>query len=317
MMESRENLRTRRVKVEVKDKLIEYDEYYLVDENGEEIFDRDIEIENDQRLYDIYKKQSNLLTNAEIKQIRKKYGLTQKEYALIIGVGEITVHRFENGSIQTEAVDSMMRLSKDPDNMEFLLLQNSKNISEKVYDSLIERIKELKMLKKHALVDLNKFNLNNLNFEEESATDIAKVIINTYNEKVNKLAKNYDITPTYITNLKLQKLLYYVQSLCLVIFDKKAFPEKILAWSYGPVVNEVYQIYKQNHAKGINSDNSAKNVSSGLYKIIDEVINCYGSIETNKLIDFTHEEEPWKNTDINKEIDVELIKKYFNMVYDK
>ena len=47
-----------------------------------------------------------------------------------------------------------------------------------------------------------------------------------------------------------------------------------------------------------------------LYKIIDEVINSYGSIETNKLIDFTHEEEPWINTEINKEIIVVTIITY-------
>ncbi len=101
-----------------------------------------------------------------------------------------------------------------------------------------------------------------------------------------------------------------------MVFGKKAFPEKIVAWSYGTVVKEVYQQYKQNHAGEISSETNVKNISSGLYKIIDEVINSYGSIEANKLIDFTHEEEPWINTEINKEIDTELIKSYFNKVYD-
>ena len=41
------NLRVRKVKVQVKDKIISYDEYYLVDEFDEEIFNREIEIEND------------------------------------------------------------------------------------------------------------------------------------------------------------------------------------------------------------------------------------------------------------------------------
>lgn len=315
-MRNMDNLRIRKVQVNVKGSLIEYDEYYLVDDNGEEVFDRNIEIENDQRLYDIYKKQNNLLTNFEIKKIRQKYGLTQKEYALVIGVGEVTVHRFEKGAIQTEAVDSIMKLSNDPDNMSFLLLQNRKNIGESLYSLLLKRIKELQTLKKHALVDINKFDLDVLEFEEESAIDIAKNIINIYNDRVDELVRNYDIFPEYITNLKLQKLLYFVQAMCLMIFGKKAFPEKILAWSYGPVINEVYQQYKQNHASEINSESNIKNISSGLYKIIEEVINSYGSIEANKLIDFTHEEEPWKNTEINKEIDIELIKNYFNKVYD-
>lgn len=315
-MKNMDNLRVRKAQVNVKGTLIEYDEYYLVNENGEEIFDRNIEIENDQRLYDIYKKQNNLLTNFEIKKIRQKYGLTQKEYALVIGVGEVTVHRFEKGAIQTEAVDSIMKLSNDPDNMSFLLLQNRKNISESLYNSLLKRIKELQILKKHALVHINKFNLDVLELEEEFAIDIAKNIINIYNARVDELVRNYDIVPEYITNLKLQKLLYYVQAICLMIFGKKAFPEKILAWSYGPVVNEVYQQYKQNHNGKISSETNVKNISSGLYKIIGEVVNSYGSIETNKLIDFTHEEEPWMNTEINKEIKIELIKSYFNKVYD-
>ena len=315
-MKNMDNLRTRKVQVNVKGTLVEYDEYYLVDDNGEEVFDRNIEIENDQRLYDIYKKQNNLLTNFEIKKIRQKYDLTQKEYALVIGVGEVTVHRFEKGAIQTEAVDSIMKLSNDPDNMAFLLLQNRKNIGESLYDSLLKRIKELQVLKRHALVDISKFDLDVLEFEEASAIDVAKNIINIYNAKVDELANNYDIVPEYITNLKLQKLLYFVQAICLMIFGEKAFPEKILAWSYGPVVIQVYQQYKQNHASKINSESNVKNISSGLYKIIEEVINSYGLFEANRLIDLTHEEEPCLNTEINKEIGIDLIKNYFNKVYD-
>lgn len=315
-MKNMDNLRIRKVQVNVKGSLIEYDEYYLVDDNGEEIFDRDIEIENDQRLYDIYKKQNNLLTNFEIKKIRKKYGLTQKEYALVIGVGEVTVHRFEKGAIQTEAVDSIMKLSNNPDNMAFLLLQNREKISESLYSLLLKRIKELQTLKKHALVDITKFDLDVLEFEEESAIDIAQNIINIYNAKVDELVKNYDIVPEYITNLKLQKLLYFVQAICLMIFGKKAFPEHVVAWSYGPVVKEVYKQYKKNHSGMISSEANVKNISSGLYKVIVEVINSYGSIDANKLIDFTHEEEPWINTEINKEIDIDLIKSYFNKVYN-
>ncbi len=315
-MKNVDNLRVRKVQVNVKNSLIEYDEYYLVDENGEEVFDRNIEIENDQRLYDIYKKQNNLLTNFEIKKIRQKYGLTQKEYALVLGLGEVSINRFEKGAIQTEAVDSILRLSNDPDNMFFLLSQNRNNVSESLYISLVKRIKELQILKKHALVDINKFDLDILEFKEESVINIAQTIINVYNSKVNELVCNYDIMPEYITNLKLQKLLYFVQAISLMVFGKKAFPEKIIAWPYGPVVKEVYQRYRQNHASEIKSEGNIKEVSSGLHKIIDEVVNCYGSIEANKLIDFTHEEEPWINTEIDKEIDIDLIKKYFNKVYD-
>ncbi|MDO5568967.1 MAG: DUF4065 domain-containing protein [bacterium] len=314
-MENRENLRIRRTRVEVKGKNIEYDEYYLVDEKGQEIFDREIEVENDSRLYDIYKKQNNLLTNGEIKKIRQKYNLTQKDFALAIGVGEITVHRFENGSIQTEAVDSIMRLANDPDNMAFLLLQNRKNISSELYEALVNKIHELQNLKKHALIDIKNIDKSLLKCEETSAVIVANNIISQYNNKVDKLVQEYAIKPEYITPLKLQKLLYYVQGICLYLFGKKAFSEKILAWNYGPVVNEVYQKYKDNRANELTIDENIERISSGLYKIIDEVIDAYGKIEANELIDFTHEEDPWKNTNKDEEITINKIKEYFAKVY--
>ena len=310
------NLRVRKVKVQVKDKIISYDEYYLVDELGEEIFNREIEIENDNRLYNTYKKQKNLLTSTEIKEIRKKYGLTQKEYAFIIGVGEITIHRFEKGAIQTEAVDSIMRLSNNPNNMYLLLLKNKNNITTSLYESTLNKVQELMTLKRHELIDINVFDTDLLSFKEENAIDVAENIIKIYNEKVDRLVKEYNIVPEYITNLKLQKLLYYVQAISLQVFEKIAFKEKIIAWSYGPVVNEVYQKYKENHSNEIKTEEKVKKLSSGLEKVINEVIDSYGSMEANKLIDFTHEEEPWKNTEINKEIKTDIIKEYFNKVYE-
>lgn len=314
-MKSIDNLRVRNVEVNVKGTLIRYDEYYVVDENGEEIFNRYVEIENDKKLYDIYKSENNLLTINEIKKIRQKYGLTQKEYALVVGLGEITVHRFENGSIQTDAADAIMKLSNDPDNMLFLLMQNKNDISESLYNSLLDRIKELQSLKRHALVDISKFDLDVLEFESESAIEVAKNIVNIYNSKIDELVSNYELVPKYITNLKLQKLLYFVQAISLMVFGEKAFPEKVLAFQYGPVVNEVYNNYKKNSSNEIKSE-KVKNISSGLYKITEEVVNSYGFMETGRLIDFTHEEEPWLKTKLNDEIDINLIKNYFSKVYN-
>ena len=139
---------------------------------------------------------------------------------------------------------------------------------------------------------------------------------NIYNAKVDELVSNYDIIPEYITNLKLQKLLYYVQAICLITFNKKAFSSKILAWSYGPVVSEVYNQYKENHANEIKSEKSVKKISAGLYRIIDEVVNSYGSMDATKLIDFTQEEEPWIETKNSEEINIDSIKRYFDKVYD-
>lgn len=48
-----------------------------------------------------------------------------------------------------------------------------------------------------------------------------------------------------LTNLKLQKLLYYVQGKYLSVYGNPAFEEKIEAWKYGPVVADVYHTFKE------------------------------------------------------------------------
>ena len=120
-----ELIKEREVTTEVKGIKIKFTEKYKVDaKTNEEIFDIDIEQENDVRLYNIYKKRMNLLTTNEIKEIRERYGLSQKDFALALGMGEITINRLENGSIQSEAVDSIIRLSESPRNMLELIERN-------------------------------------------------------------------------------------------------------------------------------------------------------------------------------------------------
>lgn len=124
-----ELIKEREVTTEVKGIKIKFTEKYKVDsKTNEEIFDRDIEQENDVKLYNIYKKRMNLLTTNEIKEIRERYGLSQKDFALALGMGEITINRLENGSIQSEAVDSIIRLSESPRNMLELIEKNRQYI---------------------------------------------------------------------------------------------------------------------------------------------------------------------------------------------
>lgn len=48
----------------------------------------------------------------------------------------------------------------------------------------------------------------------------------------------------YISNIKLQKILYFVKAHFLATTQKPCFQEKIIAWAFGPVVLEAYRIYK-------------------------------------------------------------------------
>lgn len=71
------------------------------------------------------------------------YGMTQKEYAFALGMGEISIHRLEKTFIQSDETDSLMRLSVDPSIMLKLLKINKSRFEEDVYNRLTTKCEEL------------------------------------------------------------------------------------------------------------------------------------------------------------------------------
>ena len=78
------------------------------------------------------------------------------------------------------------------------------------------------------------------------ASDIAKVLISR--------AEHASGGEELMTNMKLQKMLYYQQGFHLAYFGTPLFDEEIEAWMYGPVVPSVYDEYKNYGKNGIHLD---------------------------------------------------------------
>ena len=145
-----------------------------------------------------------------------------------------------------------------------------------------------------------------------SALQIAEWFLN-----YNRMQMNEE-DAEYITNLKLQKLLYYAQGCYLALTDNPLFKEDILAWEHGPVVNEVYQKYKINGARGIQYDEKfCENIDEQTQNILKQVYEVFGSYSAWALRNKTRQEAPWQNTIRNDIIDLGLIKKYFKGRYVK
>ncbi len=303
-------------KVKVLDLEIEFEEDIAIDpETEEEIYVRELEIENDRRLYDKYKSEKVLLQSHEIKKIREKYNLNQKDFARILGLGEITIHRYENGTIQTDAIDSIIRFAENPENMEKVALKNKNKVSEDLFNQLIKKVKELKLYYKHKIAEFDLEEVSKLEFETEHVERVAEKVIEIYNKKVLNQREEYHTYMPKITNLELQKLLYYIQGISLFIYKKLAYKQHLYAWEYGPIVYEIYSKYKKYKASEIDEISELK-LSKGLEKIVEIAVESYGKYTGGQLIRMTHEEEPWKKTSNNGKIDQQLIKKYFEKVYN-
>ena len=117
-----------------------------------------------------------------------------------------------------------------------------------------------------------------------------------------------------ITNLKLQKLLYYVQGFHLAIHKQKLFEEDLYAWQYGPVVPAIYHQFKDRGADVIPFEESfdiKSNFNEDQEELIKEVYELYGQFSALKLMNMTHDEMPWKTTEIGEIISESKLVDYF------
>ena len=99
-----------------------------------------------------------------------------------------------------------------------------------------------------------------------------------------------------ISHMKLQKLLYYEQGYHLAVFGSPLFEEEIEAWKYGPVVPEVYEIYKGNGNKPLYPQDGDVDINGEEYDLFYNVFNHFNRYSAYGLMEKTHNEEPWLET---------------------
>lgn len=115
-----------------------------------------------------------------------------------------------------------------------------------------------------------------------------------------------------ITNLKLQKILYYVQGYFFKKFGKEAFPEEIYNWQYGPVVPVAYYEYNKYGAAAITQSKSIDlPLQDAEKRLVDSVIAECLKKTASQLVGMTHNENPWKNSDSGELISKKDIKVFF------
>jgi len=119
-----------------------------------------------------------------------------------------------------------------------------------------------------------------------------------------------------ISNLKLQKLVYYAQGSSLALLKRPLFPEPIEAWLHGPVVPVLYDEYKKYDSGPIPrpQDVYFERYDEESQALLNEVYSVFGQYSAWKLANMTHEEAPWKEvyeSSPGGTIPLEAMKKYF------
>lgn len=152
---------------------------------------------------------------------------------------------------------------------------------------------------------------------EKKAFDVADYIIKKCEEI---LGEDFDVT-----NMKLQKLLYYVQVYFLGRYKIPMFENEFRAWEHGPVHLSVYHKFKTYGGSPVQRDSEEANqLDIKEIETIDQVLELYGRKSAFELRKQSHVEDgrginPWKRAMIhgkNEVIDLEAMKELYRSDFE-
>ena len=256
--------------------------------------------ENIKKIDKQYRQAEGLVSIDDIQKIMDIYNIGKAPLSIALGFGEITITRYLSGQMPSkEYSDIIKKALSSPDYMISLINKNAEKMGETAYKKAIKSAEKI----------ANLF----------CVSDKMLLTISYIFEQMRE-----------VTPLALQKMLYFIQGIYMVLFDKPLYKEDCMAWTHGPVYENVYNLFKDFKYNPIEDNRFAifkdrfEELGEQEKMVIDLVINTFGKYSGKVLESITHEELPWKNaragyvpTESSREIiSKEEIKNYFICVAD-
>ena len=119
--------------------------------------------------------------------------------------------------------------------------------------------------------------------------------------------------------MQLLKLIYISHGWMLGIYNKPLIRDRVEAWQYGPVIPDVYHLYKRYGRENIQDggvDHTEDIGNDDYRKLLEKVLDTYRDYSAIRLSSITHEKgSPWDITvrekGIDAVIDNKLIRQYY------
>lgn len=252
----------------IKDIEIKYEEYYgICNECKSEMFVPGLDDRNEEELENEYRKKKELITISDIKKILEKYNVDKRPLSKLLGFGELTITRYIDGQLPSSKYsDVLLGVLKNEQNMKNYVELYKEDISPVALNKVIRAIENIELEKSY----------------DNSAEKFALYIIGSGRG---------------ITNLLLQKILYYVKAISKLFEEESIILEPCEAWKFGPVFPSVYEKYREFGRKEIEINLSEEYVNELLTEkekhVTDYVLGTFGIYNAWFLKDLTHCEEPW------------------------
>ena len=236
-------------------------------ECGAPVYVPEIMDSNLNALYDSYRRANGIISLETILAIPEKYAIGKRPLSLLLGWGEQTFSRYCDGDMPTKQYSEILtKISNDP----------------AYYAELLEA---------------GKGNLkSNTTYEKSRRAVDALLSVPAVSDSKIDTAIRYLLNQCEdITQLALQKALYYIQGFYYAFYRTFLFYEDCEAWVHGPVYRNVYSQYRDYRFDPISEkppfDVSALTVTEkAVFDSVADNLCCY----SGKVLErFTHNELPW------------------------
>ncbi len=226
---------------------------------------------NSKEIDEQYREEEDIVSVDDIHALMDIYNIGKAPLSLALGFGEITVTRYLIGQMPSiEYSDILKQVLQYPECMEEYLKKNKDKIGNTAYKKSMNAVKELEEL---------------LNVSDKILCVVSYIFL-----------KNSEISP-----LSLHKILYYIQGIYMLKYDKPLFVENCKADIHGPVYKDVYDMFKtfmynpcDDHRFVLIRDRF-KDLESEEREVIDLVLDTFGMYSEVALRKLIHNDVPWLN----------------------
>lgn len=263
-----------------------------------------------EKAYDAYRKSHGLLPAAEIKRIREQWRLSQASFAALLGMSQATINRYEQGALQQDKEDELIRACDDPQHMQDVLARRGHLLTQRQRKAVEEALGQVHG---SSFDDSDWLAVLNEPQEVSVRSGFRRFDFDRYAAVVVWFCQSVQA----VTQTKLYKLLFYSDYLAFKTSSKSLTGAMYRAMPYGPVpvgfsglrarlemedyilVNEVtYQ--NGNTGEEFRPGPRAKDPMQVLteedLRILQFVRDCLGGLTPTQISDRSHEEVAWKDT---------------------
>lgn len=116
--------------------------------------------------------------------------------------------------------------------------------------------------------------------------------------------KRFEKDDLEVSELKIQKLLYFSEAWNQFFTNKELFKENIEAWSSGPVVPSVFYSLKEFNSKdSLEELTEGQELKKDVIELLEDVYETYANISDEALTQYVQRELPWIEARIGFEIE--------------